>query len=154
VLLGGAATQGTCFSAGRATPARSHIIALTVYLTVAITRSSLTRHAGNTDKDAYVDTFFIYKLLLSAPFGFAAGFALARRYRVAVALPVGLATGVAWFVLGAILDTQSLNAGCSSGSDCNSAAWAIIILGPINSILFAIGLVPGLLVGRVAHPAD
>jgi len=101
-----------------------------------------------------VDTLFIYKLLVSAPLGFAAGFALARGYRVAVALPVGLATGIAWFVLGAILDTQSLNAGCSSGSDCNSAAWAIIILGPINSILFAIGLVPGLLVGRVAHPAD
>jgi hypothetical protein len=32
-----------------------------------------------------VDTFFIYKLLLSAPLGFAAGFALARRYRIAFA---------------------------------------------------------------------
>jgi hypothetical protein len=101
-----------------------------------------------------VDTLFIYKLLISAPLGFGAGFALARRYRTALALPGGIAAGVAWFILGAILDTQSLNAGCSSGSDSNSAAWAIIILGPINAILFAVGLVPGLLVGRVTQPAD
>jgi hypothetical protein len=101
-----------------------------------------------------VDTLFIYRLLLSAPFGFAAGFALARRYRMAIALPGALATCAAWFVFGAFLDTQSLNAGCSSGDDCNSAGWAILILGPINTILFAIGMAPGLLVGRVSHTAD
>jgi hypothetical protein len=94
---------------------------------------------------------FFYVLLASFPVGFGVGFLAARSLRLTLAIPGGLIGGVGWFILCVGLTSRGISNSCT---DCNPDGWAVLILAPINAVVYLVGMVTGLIVGRVAPPAS
>ena len=86
-----------------------------------------------------------FAIVVCGPFGFAVGWVIGNRLSVAAGLVAGFAAVIGWFVVAGILLTLVLST--QNCTDCNEAAWALI-LDPLATIGFVVGLVPGVVAGR------
>lgn len=90
-------------------------------------------------------------MILCGPFGVGTGWLIGRRLSLGARIVAAVGALVVWFVVAGVVITAML--GTQSCTDCNDAGWAFLILDPLATLGFMVGLVPGIVIGRRARTA-
>jgi hypothetical protein len=93
-----------------------------------------------------------FSVIVCGSLGFGAGWLIGKRLSVAVGIVAAFGAVVGWFFVAGVLLTQAL--ATQSCTDCNDAGWAFLILDPLATIGFLVGLIPGMVAGRRAGRAS
>jgi hypothetical protein len=90
-------------------------------------------------------TLTVPLLIICAPFGVGIGWLIGRQLSKGLAVLASVAATIAWFYVAGTLVTHSLSNNCTN---CHSSDWAFLIIAPITTLGFVVGLIPGIVMGR------